>query len=51
MKEKFKKPVMEVIEFDAEDIICSSCGIDACPIDGCPDCPGHGDELCYTDNT
>ena len=47
MKEKFKKPVMEVIEFDAEDIICNS----SCVIDGCPDCPGHGDELCYADNT
>ena len=46
MKEEFKKPVMEVIEFDAEDIICSSCDTD-----GCPDCPGHGDELCFTDNT
>ena len=32
-KEKFEMPEMEVVEFDAEDVICTS------------DCSGFGDEL------
>ena len=36
MENKFEKPVMEVITFEAEDIITTSCNDDHhCYIEGC----------------
>lgn len=46
MKEMFEKPVMEMIEFDAEDIIITSgCNDDACDFV----CTNHCLSVCYSD--
>lgn len=45
MKEKFKKPVMEVIEFDPEDVIVTSCTTDYCGFD----CKKNCRDICYGD--
>lgn len=50
MENKFEKPVMEVITFEAEDIITTSGGRPGCPTDMCPsyvvieNCPTDGME-------
>ncbi len=43
VREKFKKPEMDVVTFNAEDIIVTSG--DLCSLN----CPTDGSELCLTD--
>ena len=44
VREKFEKPEMEMVTFDAEDIIVTSA---ACVG---KDCEGYGDKWCNSDN-
>ena len=42
--EKYEALVMEILEFEPEDIICTSCTIDSCSVD--TSCPSDSGGTC-----